>query len=39
MLIEEIKASELDPQEFTSRKTEEIKNIVGDGLAINALSG
>lgn len=36
---EEIKVSELDPQEFISRKTVEIKDGVGDELAINALSG
>jgi GMP synthase (glutamine-hydrolysing) len=38
-MVEEIKASELDPEEFIAKKTEEIKNTVGDGLAINALSG
>jgi len=38
-LVEEIKASELDSQEFISKNIEEIKNVVGDGLAVNALSG
>lgn len=38
-MVEEIKASELDSQKFISEKTEEIKDVVGDGLAINALSG
>jgi GMP synthase (glutamine-hydrolysing) len=38
-MIEEIKAAELNPEEFISKKVEEIKNTVGDGLAINALSG
>lgn len=38
-MVEEIKASELDPEEFIAKKTEEIKSTVGDGLAINALSG
>ncbi len=38
-MVEEIKASELDPEEFIAKKTEEIENTVGDGLAINALSG
>lgn len=38
-MVEEIKASELDSQEFISKNIEEIKNVVGDGLAVNALSG
>ena len=38
-MIEEIKASELDSEGFIAKKTEEIKNTVGDELAINALSG
>ena len=37
--IKEIKASELQPKEFIEQKMKEITSIVGDGLAINALSG
>jgi GMP synthase (glutamine-hydrolysing) len=37
--IEEIKAEDLNPTEFIQQKTKEISAIVGDGLAINALSG
>ncbi len=39
MEIEEIKLEELDPEKFVAEKTEEIRSIVCDGLAINALSG
>ncbi len=35
----EIVAQELDTEQFISEKVEEIKEIVGDGMAINALSG
>jgi len=35
----EIKAQELDTQEFIKIKSEEISNLVGSGFAINALSG
>jgi GMP synthase (glutamine-hydrolysing) len=38
-LVQEIKASELNAEEFISKKVEEIRNTVGDGLGINALSG
>ena len=38
-MIKEIKASELNPEEFISSKVKEIKDTVKDGLAINALSG
>ncbi|MEE8358103.1 MAG: hypothetical protein V3R82_01650 [Candidatus Hydrothermarchaeales archaeon] len=38
-MIEEIKAGELDPESFISDKVGEIRGVVGDGLAINALSG
>ncbi|MFQ5975948.1 MAG: ExsB family transcriptional regulator, partial [Candidatus Hydrothermarchaeales archaeon] len=38
-LIEEIKADELDTEQFISSKIGEIQDVVGDGLAINALSG
>lgn len=38
-MIEEIKAMDLNPQEFISKRIEEIRDSVGDGLAINALSG
>jgi len=37
--IKEIKATELDAEEFIKEKVNEIFSIVGDGLAINALSG
>lgn len=36
---EEIKIEELDPEEFIEEKVKEISGIVGEGLAINALSG
>lgn len=39
MEIQELKASELDAAKFIAEKEEEIKRIVGDGLAITALSG
>ncbi|MEO0249135.1 MAG: asparagine synthase-related protein, partial [candidate division WOR-3 bacterium] len=38
-MIEEITARALDPERFISEKVREIKDAVGDGLAINALSG
>lgn len=38
-MIQEIKARELNPEEFISQKIEEIRSAVGGGLAINALSG
>jgi GMP synthase (glutamine-hydrolysing) len=39
MKIREIKLEELKPEEFIERKTKEIASVVGDGIAINALSG
>jgi GMP synthase (glutamine-hydrolysing) len=39
MDIKEIKVKELNPEEFIEEKTKEISSIVGDGIAINALSG
>lgn len=39
MKTEEIIAQELNPQEFIKEKVSEISSMVGDGLAINALSG
>jgi len=38
-MIKEITAKELDTDRFINEKIKEIKEIVGDGLAINALSG
>ncbi len=38
-MIKEITALELDPQAFIAEKTAEIKAAVGEGRAINALSG
>ena len=38
-MIQEITAKELDPQDFIAEKVAEIRRAVGDGLAINALSG
>lgn len=38
-MVEEIKASELRPEKFIAEKVVEIKKTVGDGIAINALSG
>jgi len=37
--IKEIKQSELNTEEFIKEKAQEISALVGDGLAINALSG
>jgi len=39
MDIKEISLEKLAPEKFVSQKIEEIASIVGDGLAINALSG
>jgi len=39
MTIKEIPAGELDPQQFIADQVESIAATVGDGLAINALSG
>jgi GMP synthase (glutamine-hydrolysing) len=39
MMIEEIKASELYPEEFIKEKIREIQDAVGERQAINALSG
>lgn len=38
-MTDEIKIEDLNPEEFIREKTEEISSVVGDGLAINALSG
>jgi GMP synthase (glutamine-hydrolysing) len=38
-MIEEITAQQLDPQEFIAARVDEIRQAVGDGWAINALSG
>ncbi len=38
-MIKEITAREIDPRRFIDDKVKEIKNTVGDGMAINALSG
>jgi GMP synthase (glutamine-hydrolysing) len=38
-MIREIAAQELDPEHFISAKVKEIADAVGDGMAINALSG
>jgi GMP synthase (glutamine-hydrolysing) len=38
-MIQEITAKELDTESFIGQKAEEIRSAVGDGLAINALSG
>ncbi len=38
-MIEEITAQALDPERFIAEKVREIKDTVGDGTAINALSG
>jgi len=38
-MIEEITAQALDPERFIREKVKEIKDAVGEGLAINALSG
>ncbi|HOO37403.1 MAG TPA: asparagine synthase-related protein [Deltaproteobacteria bacterium] len=39
MKIEEITLDQLDPQDFIEKKCRELSDEVGDGLAINALSG
>lgn len=39
MRIEEIKLEDLRPEEFIQQQVEEISSTVGDGLAVNALSG
>ncbi|MCK4905239.1 ExsB family transcriptional regulator [bacterium] len=39
MQIQEIKAKDLNVEEFINQKVQEISSIVGEGLAINALSG
>ncbi|MFC1516792.1 ExsB family transcriptional regulator [Thermodesulfobacteriota bacterium] len=38
-MIKEIIAQELNTEDFINEKVEEIQSVVGDGLAINALSG
>ena len=38
-MIKEITVQELDPERFICEKIQEIREAVGDGLAINALSG
>lgn len=38
-MIEEITAEKLNTEQFTNEKVKEIKDTVGDGMAINALSG
>lgn len=38
-MIKEITLQELNPAEFVNEKVEEIQKTVGDGIAINALSG
>ena len=38
-MIKEITAQELDTDRFINQKIKEIKEVVGDGMAINALSG
>ncbi|MGQ9781983.1 MAG: GMP synthase (glutamine-hydrolyzing) [Nitrososphaeria archaeon] len=39
MVVQEITLDELDPKKFVEEKVDEIRSIVGDGSAINALSG
>lgn len=39
MKVREITLDQLDPRKFVEEKVEEIRSTVGDGLAINALSG
>jgi GMP synthase (glutamine-hydrolysing) len=39
MKIDEIKLTDLQPEKFIEDKVKEISSIVGDGIAINALSG
>ena len=38
-MIKEIKAQELNPEQFINEKIKDIQDTVGDGMAINALSG
>jgi len=38
-MIKEISSQQLDPQKFIQEKVKEIKDLVGNGTAINALSG
>jgi len=38
-MIQEITAQELNPERFIQEKVQEIKDAVGDGMAVNALSG
>ncbi len=38
-MIQEIKAGELKPQNFIEEQVSAIRSVVGDGIAINALSG
>jgi GMP synthase (glutamine-hydrolysing) len=38
-MIEEIRASELNPEEYISKQVESIGSTVGEGIGINALSG
>jgi GMP synthase (glutamine-hydrolysing) len=38
-MIDEITAQELNTERFINEKVQEIKGVVGDGMAINALSG
>ncbi len=38
-MIKEITVQELNTERFINQKIEEIKRVVGDGMAINALSG
>ena len=38
-MIQEITAQEINPEDFINGKVEEIQHVVGDGMAINALSG
>jgi GMP synthase (glutamine-hydrolysing) len=39
MKYKEIKAKDLKPKKFIDEKVREIREIVGDGIAISALSG
>lgn len=39
MKIKELKIEDLHPEKFIKEKSNEISSTVGDGLAINALSG
>jgi len=39
MRIQEIKAKTLKPKQFIDEKVREIREMVGDGIAINSLSG